>query len=175
MKSSRFFFSCILSGVATLFFCSSSCSVEPVSTDIEKWLSVHNKYRELHGVPSVVWSEKVAASALRYAMTCPAGHSGSIYGENLAWASYDMTIEGTVEKWYNEEPLYDYGNPGYIAGVGHFTQIVWKKTIEIGCAYVTGCTPGHSLRANTWVCHYFPPGNYRRQFSENVFPPLSLE
>jgi uncharacterized protein YkwD len=138
----------------------------------DQWLAVHNRYRKLHGVPPVVWSEHVAASAQAHAETCPSGHSGSGYGENLAWASYDMGISGVVAKWYDEESSYEYENPGFISGTGHFTQIIWKGTREIGCAYVAECGSGHSLRANTWVCQYDPPGNYLRQFSENVFPPV---
>ncbi len=165
------FFPVLLCG-ATLFVCISGWSVAAAEEENEQWLSAHNRYRKLHGVPPAVWSKKVAASALAYAETCPSGHSTSVYGENLAWASYDMSINLVVKKWYDEEPRYDYGNPGYVSGVGHFTQIVWKETTEIGCARATGCGPDNSLRANTWICQYSPPGNYRGLFSENVLPPL---
>lgn len=172
MKANRLFFCGLLLSVAVLCFSVSAWSIEGSPKESEQWLTAHNTYRTLHGASPVVWSEKLAASALAYAKTCPSGHSGSAYGENLAWASYDMTIGGTVKKWYDEESLYDYENPGYVPGVGHFTQIVWKETTAIGCAHVAGCGADHSLMANTWVCHYSPPGNYRRQFPENVSPPL---
>jgi hypothetical protein len=33
------------------------------------------------------------------------------------------------KKWYDEEPDYNYENPGDSTGVvGHFTQMVWKNT-----------------------------------------------
>jgi uncharacterized protein YkwD len=138
-----------------------------------QWLAAHNSYRKLHGAPPVVWSEKVASSAQAHAETCPSGHSGLGYGENLAWASYELSVSGVVKMWYDEEALYDYANPGFTSGAGHFTQIIWKETTEIGCAHVTGCGSDSSLKANTWVCGYNPPGNYLRQFPGNVFPPLS--
>lgn len=156
-----------------LLFCSPVQLMAATEEESGQWLAAHNKYRELHGVPPVVWSEKIAASARAYAETCPSGHSGWGYGENLAWASYDMGITGVVKMWYDEEPYYDYANPGYVSGTGHFTQIIWKETTEIGCAHVTGCGSGRSIRENSWVCQYDPPGNFLRQFSENVYLPVS--
>jgi uncharacterized protein YkwD len=137
--------------------------------EILEWLQAHNNYRTLHGVPSVTWSETVAASAQAYADTCPTGHSGSGYGENIAWASYDPGMSMVVQWWYDEEPLYDYNNPGYTSGTGHFTQVVWKGTTEIGCGFATGCSSPSS--ANVWVCRYNPPGNVLGRFAENIFPP----
>ena len=37
---------------------------------------------------------------------------------------------------------------------GHYTQLVWKNTTEVGCAKVT-CG-----NQTIWVCNYNPPGNY---------------
>lgn len=160
-----------LSGTA-LFFSVPGWSMAAPQGGHEQWLAAHNRYRKLHGVSSLVWSGKIAAAALAYAETCPSAHSDSRYGENLAWASSDIGIGRAVEMWYEEEALYDYEDPGYIRGTGHFTQIVWKETAEIGCAHVSGCESEKSLRANVWVCQYSPPGNFRRRFSENVLPPL---
>jgi hypothetical protein len=43
---------------------------------------------------------------------------------------------------------YDYSNPVY----GHFTQIVWVATTELGCG-VAQCSGGAF-----YVCQYNPPG-----------------
>ncbi len=155
-----------------LFSCASQLSGAAAPEEREQWLAAHNRYRRLHGVPAVVWSDRVAASAMAYALSCPSGHSGTDYGENLSWASYDMGVQTVVDGWYAEEADYDYNNPGYVKGTGHFSQVIWKGTRAIGCARVTGCGPEHSLRANTWVCQYSPAGNYVSQFEENVLPPL---
>jgi hypothetical protein len=51
---------------------------------------------------------------------------------------------------------------------GHFTQIVWKGTSEVGF--------GISLaKSNRWfkmycVANYYLPGNIRGQYTSNVFP-----
>ncbi len=151
----------------------STSTMAATTTEIEQWLQVHNNHRTLHGVSAVTWSETVAASAQDYADTCPSGHSGSIYGENLAWATYDMVISSAVQLWYDEEPDYNYNNPGFSSETGHFTQVVWKTTTEIGCALATGCDSNWPFMENVWVCQYNPPGNYIGQFAENVFPPNS--
>jgi uncharacterized protein YkwD len=155
----------VLTGVSPLLAADSS-------EEQEQWLAAHNGYRTLHGVPPVVWSEKLAASSRAFAESCPSAHSGTDYGENLSWASFPMSPQVVVDRWYAEEANYDYQHPGYIKGTGHFSQIIWKATRAIGCAWVTGCTPEHTLRANTWVCQYSPAGNFVSQFEENVRVPL---
>ncbi len=132
---------------------------------ISQWLDSHNQYRSKHQVEPLTWSVAIAASAQAYADTCPTGHSQSGYGENIAWGY--SSIPAVVTAWYEEEDVYDYDNPGFSSAVGHFTQVVWKGTIEIGCALKTDC----SKWPTTWICQYNPPGNYSGQFAQNVFPP----
>ncbi len=142
-------------------------SVQAATPDeIRNWLQAHNAYRSLHGVGPVGWSEKIAAGAQAYAGTCPTGHGDSGYGENLAWASYSMSEGDVVKMWYDEKPRYDEEHPGFSPETGHFTQVVWKGTAEIGCGHAADC-PGLK---NVWVCRYNPPGNYLGLFSKNVFP-----
>ncbi len=149
-------------------------SLAATQGDIEEWLQAHNNYRLRHGIAAVAWSVELAASAQAYAETCSSGHSGSGYGENLAWASYDMGRSAVVKMWYDEAELYDYDNPGFDSATGHFTQLLWKGTMEIGCGYTGRCAKEGSAMKNAWVCQYNPPGNYRGEFLENVLPEMAL-
>jgi uncharacterized protein YkwD len=147
-----------------------TAALAATQTEIQEWLQAHNNYRAIHGVDPVSWSETIASSAQDYADTCPSGHSGSSYGENLYWATNIRNRAVVVQGWYDENPLYDYNNPGWNPAAGHFTQVVWKGTTEIGCGFKTGCGGDWP---NVWVCQYNPPGNYLGQFADNVLPPES--
>jgi len=150
-----------------VFFLATS-TVAITTEEIEQWLQAHNNYRSRHGVSAVTWSATVAASAQTYADICPSGHSGSGYGENLAWATDNLRVSEVVQMWYEEEADYDYSKSGFSPETGHFTQVVWKATTEIGCASVIRCDSNLSY---TWVCQYSPAGNFTGQFAENVIPP----
>jgi hypothetical protein len=44
-----------------------------------------------------------------------------------------------VQMWYDEISLYNFSRPGFSAATGHFTQIVWATSTQLGCAQVVGC------------------------------------
>ena len=43
--------------------------------------------------------------------------------------------------WTGEAKDYDPNNPVFSSGAGHFTQVVWKNSKRLGCAFAT-CPPG---------------------------------
>jgi len=52
---------------------------------------------------------------------------------------------------------------------GHFTQVVWKSSTQVGCAVA-----GPSKSGWFYVgCNYTPPGNYQGQYVANVLNPTS--
>lgn len=58
---------------------------------------------------------------------------GNRYGENLFVASnFQPTAEEVVKDWYSEILAYNFKQPGFSLNTGNFTQLVWKKTMEIG-------------------------------------------
>ncbi len=65
--------------------------------------------------------------------------------------------------WYNEKVNYDFDSGLSDGYTGHFTQIVWKKTSEIGCALK--CNGNRCYGS----CNYKEPGNKIDEFKENVF------
>jgi pathogenesis-related protein 1 len=138
-------------------------------------LAAHNRWRARVGVPPLVWSEALAQSSNRWAAQleqggqCRMEHSDTPdLGENLYWASplrwntgqttvQDIRAAFVVEVWGRESAdfLVDSGTcrPGRTCG--HYTQIVWKDTREVGCAFqVCGA------KDQVWVCQYRPAGNH---------------
>lgn len=139
-------------------------------------LVAHNKVRTAHRLSKLTWSDSLASYAQEWANhlastnNCKMRHrpTGSPYGENLWWASprswsnglrelQDIDIHRVVKDWADEKPFYNYSNNTCQPGeqCGHYTQIVWKETTEVGCAYQQ-CSDLSQL----WVCNYNPPGNY---------------
>lgn len=138
-----------------------------LASEAEEWLSVHNQYRALHQVVPLRWSQSLADEASAYARTCPKGHSKTSHGENLAMSSGFLSPTQVVRLWYEEVSLYDHAKPVFSPKTGHFTQVVWQGTQELGCGKVTDC-PGRM--SHIWVCHYDPPGNVQGVFDGNVLP-----
>ena len=126
-------------------------------------LAAHDAARREAGVPALQWSDTLAASAQRWADTLRAGgcnmrHSTTrSFGENLAWAGgQTLSPAQVVDMWVSEKRTYDAARntcaPGAVCG--HYTQVVWRSTTQLGCAKAT-CG-----KSEVWVCQYTPPGNY---------------
>lgn len=142
-----------------------------LSAEAAEYVQAHNEVRAevtepenypgtWEPLPPVTWSEEVAASAqewanhLRDVEDCNLVHASDTgYGENLAAGSGGMSPSQAVSLWADEKSYYVY-NPRYEFTAGHYTQIVWRDSIEIGCASAT-CS-----RWTVVVCRYSPPGNY---------------
>jgi hypothetical protein len=128
-----------------------------------------------HGVstsnplPDLTWSSQIASVAQAYAdklasQGCQMVHSNNPnYGENLAWFSGSSpTAAYVANAWAGESACYTYGpfesgdacTAACSGGCGHYTQIVWRDTTEVGCG-MASC-PGSEV----WVCNFAPPGNY---------------
>lgn len=67
---------------------------------------------------------------------------------------------------YSEIKDHIFGQEPTGLGTGHFTQVVWKETKELG----VGCTKARDGKIYV-VANYYPPGNYIGDFAVNV-PPL---
>lgn len=129
----------------------------------QDYLNAHNKARASVGVGPMRWDNKVAAFAQNYVNrlrgNCRLVHSGGQYGENLAWSSADMTAGAAVRMWVNERQFYDYNSNSCVGGeCRHYTQVVWRNSVRLGCAKVR-CNNGATIIS----CNYDPPGNYAGQ------------
>lgn len=146
-------------------------------------LAGHNQNRALHeDTKALVWNEDVARFAQNWcdelAKDDKFEHSsGSGYGENLYWSSRVLVGEenavfGTaaVTSWYGESADWNYATSSGAAGkvTGHFTQVVWKGSTAVGCAYSISSATTAKFRGTFVCCNYKPPGNYIGEYAANV-------
>ncbi|KAI8955660.1 CAP domain-containing protein [Xylaria longipes] len=130
-------------------------------------LNSTNFYRGEHNASAVVWNETLESFASDYLGSdavgddCEFAHSGGPYGENLALGYPNATA--SVEGWGNERGEYDYDKPGFSEETGHFTQLVWKNTTDVGCGRKLCGEKGWYL-----VCEYWPRGNVIGAFKDEV-------
>lgn len=141
----------------------STCGLE----DGEDALLIHNELRAAWGAPPLVWSKVLSDSAQAVADTCVIRPSGSEFGENMLLSSGALTCSKSSEFWHESETLWESlggDQPDFYPDTGTFTQMVWKSTMQVGCAKKQ-CDSGDFV-----VCHYYPPGNIvgGSSFKDNV-------
>ncbi|XP_015278045.1 PREDICTED: cysteine-rich venom protein helothermine-like [Gekko japonicus] len=130
----------------------------------------HNALRRQEGGKNMLkmkWNAKIAANAQKYADQCIYEHSpkasrkidGRNCGENLFMSSTIFPWSYVCESWYNEKKDFVYGVGASPKGamVGHYTQVVWATTYEMGCG-VAYC-PNQGKLKYFFVCQYSPAGN----------------
>lgn len=77
---------------------------------------------------------------------------------------------------YSGIKAYNFSTPGFTQESGLFTQVVWKSSARLGCAYQQCPT----LRRTSWsdvilvICNYDPAGNFGdpNEYKRNVLPLL---
>jgi uncharacterized protein YkwD len=133
--------------------------------DVNAILAVHNSERAAVGIPPLVWSNKLAADAKGWAEHLAA--LGETFhgapGENIisCCTSHGITdLTGTIQNgWASENKDYhgDVLTAQNYYPIGHYTQMVWRNTKEVGCAIAHDTT--HAGGRYYLVCRYSPPGN----------------
>nr|XP_045612774.1 venom allergen 5-like isoform X1 [Procambarus clarkii] len=134
-------------------------------------------------IREVVWNDELAQVAQAWASQCPTGHdtynqrricSRSYFvGQNIyfQWSTNPASVwEKAVQAWYNEVQYMPNTNVAAFSSrvpsgkaIGHYTQVVWGTTYEIGCGavYYTDTRWGYTFtQSKTYVCNYGPAGNF---------------
>ncbi|XP_021917536.1 protein PRY1-like isoform X2 [Zootermopsis nevadensis] len=139
-------------------------------------LKAHNEYREKHGVPPLKLNKKLCRYSKEWAERLTSrGHlehrQNSDCGENIfcSWSSnpsHHVTGREPVDNWYSEIKNHPFGREPNSLKSGHFSQVVWRDSKELGVAFAKSRSGQIFVVAN-----YSPPGNFIGSFAENV-PPL---
>jgi Cysteine-rich secretory protein family len=141
---------------------------QPSASEAQRLLVGHNLERKRLGLPPLVWNQALARDAGAWARVLlsrgelqHASHDARKgHGENLwmgtagAW-----NAEGMVEMFLDERRYFrpaafpNVSLTGHWSDVGHYSQIVWRETKEVGCAVDT------AKGLDVLVCRYYPAGN----------------
>lgn len=142
-------------------------------------------HRYNHSAADLTWSTSLASTAAEIAASCYYAHNvtanGGGYGQNIAAGVQADNISAVItELFYNNEIVnfpkpYGQENPDMtnFENWGHFTQVVWASTTEVGC-YTQDCSSsglsnvGSDVGPYFTVCNYSPPGNYIGEFGTGV-------
>jgi hypothetical protein len=139
------------------------------SGDIREIFDAHNRWRQQWGVPPLQWNSALAERAQNYAThlastgTFEHGDTAGV-GQNL-WEGTSGYYSGTqmIEDWGSEANWYHDGSFPNVSTTGdwrkggHFTQLIWRNTREVGCGLSRG--GGNDVL----VCDYYPSGNWDGQ------------
>jgi pathogenesis-related protein 1 len=139
----------------------------------EEMVGAHNQWRIRVGVAPLRWSAELARQSQTWATflatenRCKMKHSNDDEGENVFWGGALLWSDGRVEinpitgadvanSWGEESRFYSAADGDCLPGkvCGHYTQVVWSETQELGCGRQI-CAD----KSQIWVCQYRPAGN----------------
>jgi len=156
---------CALALVAPVFM----GAIDPNANFDRRILAAHNGERLALGLQPLVWNSRLARSAQQWAdylastgrFEHAAEDGPDAEGENL-WAGTRgyYSVEAMVGAWTREKRFFkpgvfpDNSTTGNVEDVGHYTQMVWRATTQIGCAEAS------SAEEDILVCRYAEAGNY---------------
>lgn len=130
-------------------------------------LELHNTERAALGLEPFYWNTALAegaqAHANQLAQTGQPTHASregrGIERENLSQGLLNWTADQLMGNWFNEKQFFTPGifpnvsTTGDWSQVGHYSQMIWPTTTDIGC----GIAQGNGF---SWlVCRYSPGGN----------------
>lgn len=169
MKSSRILAALAVSLAAISTASAVSADVPSNSAFSQVLLAEHNRARDDAGVPRLKWSVKLAREAEDWAgqlaregwMRHASDSEANGAGENLWMGSAGYYApEAMVGSFVEERRHYRRGafprvsSTGRWEDVGHYTQVVWRDTREVGCAVARNGSD------DFLVCRYWPAGNW---------------
>ena len=157
-----------VTAICSLTFAGAALAGDDPNRFASELLEAHNEARTQEDAPRLVWSHELAVEAKKWAEVLAAEgrmRHASIderkgAGENL-WMgsagrfSASFMVNAFVDERQHFKPgkFPNISRTGNWRDVGHYTQVVWKDTRELGCAVV------RNERDDFLVCRYWPAGN----------------
>jgi pathogenesis-related protein 1 len=132
----------------------------PTASIARDILTAHNEIRARVDVPPLRWSDRLAARAQDWASLLLSEQRfyhrpHTVVGENLLEITGGRASPAeVVGDWASEARDYSYRANTCRGVCGHYTQLVWTDTREVGCAVA------RDAGREVWVCNYEPPGNW---------------
>ena len=137
-------------------------------------LELTNIYRKNHHVPPLKLNPELNEIAINWANHLAEigdlehsdnSYKGDILGENI-FMCYGEEVNGKemVKDWYDEIHNYNFKEE-YQIGKGHFSQMIWKDSKEVGFGFAVAEDGSYFGVAN-----YYPAGNIMGLFVKNVLP-----
>ena len=131
-----------------------------------------NQKRKEYNVQPLIENNEITNIAQKYAeeisqteilVNSNNKYKGDDLGESIFCYSTILDANGLVMRLSKKEFNYNYNNNEIPS---HFTQMIWKNSNLIGIGISRNFNTGHMF----YVLNYFPKGNIKGNFKENVFP-----
>ncbi len=159
----------LVMAMLSVALCAAPALSKMTPVEQEAVLAAHNRERAAVGVAPVVWNSRLADDAERWAAHLARihglvhyGSAGEPYngeGENLFMGTTRAyRIDEMVGFWAEEKRVFKRArrwdqDGATFEAVGHYTQMVWRTTREVGCAIASNAAD------DFLVCRYAQPGN----------------
>ena len=146
---------------------------------LEEILNSHNELRLKHNSPPLILSpnlstlaqKKVEEMAKKEIKNYKNEINKNNYGINYFISKNNCTGDEVTSFWYEGINKYNFKNKENKNKndemINSFTQLIWKNTKEVGFGY------SNDDKGNFYVvAYYFPCGNIKGKYKDNVFPSM---
>lgn len=135
----------------------------------QQLLAEHNRARDEAGVPRLKWSDELARKAqawaerlasegqLRHASRSETRGAGeNLWAGSAGYYAPNQMIGAFLDekRHFVRATFPRVSRTGNWQDVGHYTQVVWRNTQQVGCAVARGGSD------DFLVCRYWPAGNW---------------
>ena len=152
--------------------------IKEIKINIDKFIkdaiNQHNYYRKLFNSPSLTLNNDLIAYSQNFANEMSIkdndSHSNCIWkdnliiGESILSSNKFFTGKEMTNIFYDEMKYYDFDKSICETKASRFTQMIWKKTKEVGFGIAFSKKSGKYYA----VANYYPTGNSLGEYKDNV-------